>query len=78
MKTEMRKSIFMFIAISLLGFLTSCSESDVLNDMQGADTDQASRVISGTASFDTDEVDAMFNANPCLLYTSPPLCWAWA
>lgn len=64
MKTEMRKSIFMFIAISLLGFLTSCSESDVLNDMQGAETDQASRVISGTASFDTDEVDAMFNANP--------------
>ena len=62
MKTEMRKSIFMFIAISLLGVLTSCSESDVLNDVQRAVADQASNVVSGTGSFDTDEVEAMFNA----------------
>lgn len=52
------------IAISLLGFLTGCSENDVLNDMHEAATDQTSSVISGTASFDTDEVDAMFNATP--------------
>lgn len=64
MKTEMKKSIFTFIAISLLGFLTGCSENDVLNDVQGAAADQASNVISGTASFNTDEVDAMFNATP--------------
>ena len=64
MKTEMKKSIFTFIAISLLGFLTGCSENDVLNDVQGAASDQASNVISGTASFNTDEVDAMFNATP--------------
>ncbi|WP_245544019.1 hypothetical protein [Hallella bergensis] len=60
----MKKSIFTFIAISLLGFLTGCSENDVLNDVQGAAADQASSVISGTASFDTDAVDAMFNATP--------------
>lgn len=64
MKTEMKKSIFTFIAISLLGFLTGCSENDVLNDMQGAAADQASNVVSGTGSFDTDEVDAMFNQAP--------------
>lgn len=64
MKTEMKKSIFTFIAISLLGFLTGCSENDVLNDVQGAAADQASNVVSGTASFNTDEVDAMFNATP--------------
>ena len=64
MKTEMKKSIFTFIAISLLGFLTGCSENDVLNDVQRAAADQASNAISGTASFDTDEVDAMFNATP--------------
>ena len=64
MKTEMKKSIFTFIAISLLGFLTGCSENDVLNDVQGAASDQASIVISGTASFNTDEVDAIFNATP--------------
>ena len=64
MKTEMKKNIFAFIAISLLGFLTGCSESDVLNDVQGAAADQASNVISGTASFNTDEVDAMFNQAP--------------
>ena len=64
MKTEMKKSIFTFIAISLLGFLTGCSENDVLNDVQRAAADQASNVISGTASFNTDEVDAMFNAAP--------------
>ena len=64
MKTEMKKSIFTFIAVSLLGFLTGCSENDVLNDVQKAAADQASNVISGTATFNTDEVDAMFNANP--------------
>ena len=64
MKTKMKKNIFTFIAISLLGFLTGCSENDVLNDVQKAAADQASNVISGTASFNTDEVDAMFNANP--------------
>ena len=64
MKTEMKKNIFTFIAISLLGFLTGCSENDVLNDVQKAAADQASNVISGTASFNTDEVDAMFNATP--------------
>lgn len=64
MKTEMKKNIFTFIAISLLGFLTGCSETDVLNDVQRAVADQASNVISGTASFNTDEVDAMFNATP--------------
>lgn len=64
MKTKMKKNIFAFIAISLLGFLTGCSENDVLNDVQGAAADQASNVISGTASFSTDEVDAMFNATP--------------
>ena len=64
MKTKTIKSIFTLIAISLLGFLTGCSENDVLNEVQGAATDQTSNVISGTASFDTDEVDAMFNATP--------------
>lgn len=64
MKTKMKKNIFAFIAISLLGFLTGCSENDVLNDVQGAAADQALNVISGTASFDTDEVDAMFNQAP--------------
>jgi hypothetical protein len=64
MKTEMKKSIFTFIVISLLGFLTGCSENDVLNDVQRAAADQASNVISGTASFNTDEVDAMFNLAP--------------
>lgn len=64
MKTEMKKSIFTFIAISLLVFLTGCSENDVLNDVQKAAADQASNVVSGTASFDTNEVDAMFNATP--------------
>ena len=64
MKTEMKKNIFAFIAISLLGFLTGCSENDVLNDVQRTVADQASNVISGTASFNTDEVDAMFNATP--------------
>ena len=64
MKTEMKKNFFAFIAISLLGFLTGCSENDVLNDVQRAVADQASSVISGTASFDTDEVDAMFNQAP--------------
>ena len=64
MKTEMKKNIFTFIAISLLGFLTGCSENDVLNDVQRTAADQASNVISGTASFDADEVDAIFNATP--------------
>ena len=64
MKTEMKKNIFAFIAISLLGFLTGCSENDVLNDVQRTVADQASNIISGTASFNTDEVDAMFNATP--------------
>ena len=64
MKTKMKKNIFTFIAISLLGFLTGCSENDVLNDVQGAAADQASNVVSGTASFNTDEVDAMFNQVP--------------
>lgn len=64
MKTKMKKNIFTFIAISLLGFLTGCSENDVLNDVQRAAADQASNVVSGTASFNTDEVDAMFNQAP--------------
>ena len=64
MKTKAIKGIFTLITISLLGFLTGCSENDVLNDMQGAETNQASSVISGTASFDADEVDAMFNVAP--------------
>ena len=64
MKTEMKKSIFTFIVISLLGFLTGCSENDVLNDVQKAAADQGSNVVSGTGSFDTNEVDAMFNATP--------------
>lgn len=64
MKTKTIKGIFTLIAISLLGFLTGCSENDVLNDMHEAATDQTSSVISGTASFNTDEVDAMFNATP--------------
>lgn len=64
MKTKTIKGIFTLIAISLLGFLTGCSENDVLNDVQGAAADQTSSVISGTGSFDTDEVDAMFNATP--------------
>ena len=64
MKTKTIKGIFTLIAISLLGFLTGCSENDVLNDMHEAATDQTSNVISGTASFDTDEVDAMFNQAP--------------
>lgn len=64
MKTKMKKDIFTFIAISLLGFLTGCSENDVLNDVQRAAADQASNVVSGTASFNTDEVDAMFNQAP--------------
>lgn len=64
MKIKAIKGIFTLITISLLGFLTGCSENDVLNDMQGAEADQASNVISGTASFDTDEVDAMFNMTP--------------
>ncbi|WP_304155397.1 hypothetical protein [Hoylesella buccalis] len=60
----MKKSIFTFIVISLLGFLTGCSENDVLNDMQRAAANQASGVISGTGTFDTAEVDVMFNATP--------------
>ena len=64
MKTKTIKGIFTLMAISLLGFLTGCSENDVLNDVQGAAADQTSSVISGTASFNTDEVDAMFNATP--------------
>lgn len=64
MKTKTIKGIFALISISLLGILASCSESDVLNDMQGTEADQASSIISGTASFDTDEVDAMFNVSP--------------
>lgn len=64
MKTKTIKGIFTLIAISLLGFLTGCSENDVLNDVQRAAADQASNVISGTASFNTDEVDAMFNLAP--------------
>ena len=64
MKTKTIKRIFTLMAISLLGFLTGCSENDVLNDVQGAAVDQTSSVISGTASFNTDEVDAMFNATP--------------
>ena len=64
MKTKAIKGIFTLIAISLLSFLTGCSENDVLNDMQGAEADQASSVISGTASFNTDEVNAMFNVTP--------------
>lgn len=64
MKTKTIKGIFTLIAISLLGFLTGCSENDMLNDMHEATADQTSSVISGTASFDTDEVDAMFNATP--------------
>ncbi|MCB6902020.1 hypothetical protein [Hoylesella buccalis] len=64
MKTKTIKGIFTLIAISLLGFLTGCSENDVLNEVQGAAADQASNVVSGTASFNTDEVDAIFNATP--------------
>lgn len=64
MKTKTIKGIFTLIAISLLGFLTGCSENDVLNDVQRAAADQASNVISGTASFNTNEVDAMFNLAP--------------
>ena len=64
MKTEMKKSIFTFIAISLLGFLTGCSENDVLNDVQKAAADQASSVISGTASLDLDEMNGVLNATP--------------
>ena len=64
MKTKAIKGIFTFIAISLLGILTGCSENDVLNDMQGAEAEQASNVISGTASFNLDEVNAMFNTIP--------------
>lgn len=64
MKTEMKKNIFTFIAISLLGFLTGCSENDVLNDVQKAAADQASSVISGTASLDLDEMNGVLNATP--------------
>ena len=64
MKTKPIKGIFTLIAISLLGFLTGCSENDMLNNMHEAATDQTSSVISGTASFDTDEVAAMFNQAP--------------
>lgn len=64
MKTEMKKNIFAFIAISLLGFLTGCSENDVLNDVQKAAADQASSVISGTASLDLDEMNGVLNATP--------------
>lgn len=64
MKTKTIKGIFTLIAISLLGFLTGCSENDMLNDTHEAAADQTSSVISGTASFNTDEVDAMFNATP--------------
>ena len=60
MKTKTIKGIFTLIAISLLGFLTGCSENDVLKDIHEAAADQTSSVISGTGSFDTDEVDAMF------------------
>lgn len=34
----------------------------MLNDVQRTVADQASNVVSGTGSFDTDEVEAMFNA----------------
>lgn len=64
MKTKTIKGIFTLIAISLLGFLTGCSENDMLNDTHEAAADQTSNVISGTASFNTDEVDAMFNTTP--------------
>ncbi|UEA63931.1 hypothetical protein LK429_05105 [Hoylesella buccalis] len=60
----MKKNIFTFIAISLLGFLTGCSENDVLNDVQKAAADQASSVISGTASLDLDEMNGVLNATP--------------
>ena len=64
MKTKTIKGIFTLIAISLLGFLTGCSENDMLNDTHEAAADRTSNVISGTASFNTDEVDAMFNTTP--------------
>lgn len=64
MKTKTIKGIFTLISISLLGFLTGCSENDMLNDTHEAAADQTSNVISGTGSFDTDEVDAMFNTTP--------------
>lgn len=64
MKTKTIKSIFTLIAISLLGFLTSCSENDMLNDVQAVATDQTSNVISGTASLDLDEVNGMLNNTP--------------
>ena len=60
MKTEMKKNIFTFIAISLLGFLTGCSE----DDMQRTAADHASSIISGTASLDLDEVNGMLNTPP--------------
>ncbi|MFQ9996743.1 MAG: hypothetical protein ACLRV7_06680, partial [Hoylesella buccalis] len=44
--------------------MTGCSENDVLNDVQKAAADQASGVISGTASLDLDEVNGMLNATP--------------
>ncbi len=64
MKTKTIKGIFTLMAISLLGFLTGCSENDMLSDTHEAAADQTSNVISGTASFNTDEVDAMFNTTP--------------
>ena len=64
MKTKTIKGVFTLIAISLLGFLTGCSENDMLSDTHEAAADQTSNVISGTASFNTDEVDAMFNTTP--------------
>ena len=64
MKIKTIKGIFTLIAISLLGFLTGCSENDMLNDMHEAATDQTSSVISGTASLNLDDVNGILNNTP--------------
>lgn len=70
MKTEMKKSFFAFIAICLLGFLTGCSETDVLNEVQGAVADQTSNVVSGTASLELDEVNGTPMTRATVVYNS--------
>lgn len=64
MKEVMKKHVLALITIVTLVFLAGCSETDEAYDTNEDTTEEGSNIISGTASFDINEVDNMFNAAP--------------
>ncbi|MBS5612650.1 MAG: hypothetical protein KHX29_00930, partial [Prevotella buccalis] len=52
----MKKQTIILSLLSIIGFLTGCSENDELNSVLDGNAPQATNVISGTGSIDFGEV----------------------